>query len=335
MDHTDRTDSPQPFAHAFPAWAEAIVDVLEREFPAAMHHTSSSAADCVVRPRELHPSFYGCFDWHSSVHMQYSGVLLHAVLDDVPPALTAVLGQRLSPTALAVEQDYLTAHPGYEMPYGRAWLMQLAAARPTEPLLALAELSAGHCQSWLSTLSQPIRHGMHANTAFNLFLLLEAAEKLEYSGLAESARAAALRMFGSDRNYPIHWELSGHDFLSNGLSEALLMSRVLPSGSEGSDFERWLDGFLPDRAAALDFLTQVPEVRDPTDGRLAHLFGLALSRAWMLTELADHFGDSAHEHAARLAASAEPQLTDGDFMSTHWLITYALRYQLAATEKTE
>lgn len=306
------------------AWASGIVGVLEREFPAAMHHTSASADDCHVRPRELHPSFYGCFDWHSSVHMQYSGVLLDAALGPESPAeLAALLDERLSPKALAVEHEYLTLHPGYEMPYGRAWLLQLASVRPTEPLLALAELTAQHCQSWLASLNQPVRHGMHSNTAFNLFLILEAAEKLQLNSLAASVREAAVRLFGNDRDYPLEWELSGHDFLSNSLSEALLMSRVLP------DFDEWFDGFLPHRAEALDFLTQIPEVLDPTDGRLAHLYGLALSRAWMLSELAEYFDASALPRAHALAASAEPQLIDGDFMSTHWLITYALRYQLA------
>lgn len=306
------------------AWASGIVGVLEREFPAAMHHTSASADDCHVRPRELHPSFYGCFDWHSSVHMQYSGVLLDTTLGPESPAeLAALLDERLSPNALAVELEYLTQHPGYEMPYGRAWLLQLASVRPSDAMDKLVALTAQHCQSWLASLNQPVRHGMHSNTTFNLFLILEAAEKLGLDSLANSVREAAVRLFGNDRDYPLEWELSGHDFLSNGLSEALLMSRVLP------DFPQWLDGFLPNRTEALDFLTTIPEVLDPTDGRLAHLYGLALSRAWMLVELAEHFDDSALPRAQALATSAAPQLIEGDFMSTHWLITYSLRYQLA------
>lgn len=306
------------------AWARGIVGVLEREFPAAMHHTSASADDCHVRPRELHPSFYGCFDWHSSVHMQYSGVLLDTMLGpESPTSLATLLDDRLSAEALTVEYNYLLDHPGYEMPYGRAWLLQLATVRPSEAMDKLVELTAQHCHDWLASLNQPVRHGMHSNTAFNLFLILEAAEKLQLDSLAASVREAAVRLFGNDRDYPLEWELSGHDFLSNGLSEALLMSRVLP------DFDEWFDGFLPHRAEALDFLTKIPEVFDPTDGRLAHLYGLALSRAWMLVELAEHFDASALPRAQALAASAEPQLIDGDFMSTHWLITYALRYQLA------
>ncbi|OFO21845.1 hypothetical protein HMPREF3056_08015 [Corynebacterium sp. HMSC056F09] len=305
-------------------WAETIVDALEREFPAAMHHTSSSADDCTVRPRELHPSFYGCFDWHSSVHMQYSGALLDTMLGPKSPtSLATLLDDRLSPQALTVEYDYLVEHPGYEMPYGRAWLLQLASIRPSESMDKLVELTAQHCHDWLGSLNQPVRHGMHSNTAFNLFLILEAAEKIGQDSLADSVRDAAVRLFGDDRNYPLEWELSGHDFLSNGLSEALLMSRVLP------DFPQWFDGFLPRRTEALDFLTDIPEVLDPTDGRLAHLYGLALTRAWMIVELAEYFGGSALPRAEALVASARPQLVDGHFMSTHWLITYALRYQLA------
>lgn len=309
-------------------WAEAIVDALEREFPAAMHHTSSSAQDCSVRPRELHPSFYGCFDWHSSVHMQYSGVLLDTMLGPhSPTSLAALLDDRLSPQALTAEYNYLVKHPGYEMPYGRAWLLQLASVRPSEAMDQLVNLTAQHCHDWLGSLNQPVRHGMHSNTAFNLFLILEAAEKLGQESLAISVCEAAVRLFGDDRDYPLEWELSGHDFLSNGLSQALLMSRVLP------DFPQWFDSFLPHRATALDFLTHIPEVLAPTDGRLAHLYGLALTRAWMLVELAEHFDASVLPRAQTLAARAQPQLVDGHFMSTHWLITYALRFQLAREQK--
>ncbi|WP_070743807.1 DUF2891 family protein [Corynebacterium sp. HMSC074C01] len=310
------------------AWAEAIVVALEREFPAAMHHTSTNADECTVRPRELHPSFYGCFDWHSSVHMQYSGALLNKVLGpESPTSLAALLDDRLSPQALTVEYNYLVEHPGYEMPYGRAWLLQLASVRPSEAMDKLVELTAQHCHDWLESLNQPVRHGMHSNTAFSLFLILEAAEKIRLDSLASSVREAAVRLFGNDRDYPLDWELSGHDFLSNGLSEALLMSRVLP------DFPRWFDVFLPRRSEALDFLTTIPEVLDPTDGLLTHRHGLALTRAWMLVELAEHFDASVLPRAQALAASAQPQLVDGHFMSTHWLITYALRFQLASERK--
>lgn len=259
--------------------------------------------------------------------MQYSGTLLNKILGpESPKELSALLDDRLSTEALTTEYNYLLAHPGYEIPYGRAWLLQLAVIRPSEAMDKLVELTAQHCRDWLDSLNQPVRHGMHSNTAFNLFLILEAAGKLGLESLASSVREAAARLFGDDHNYPLEWELSGHDFLSNGLSEALLMSRVLP------DFPRWFDAFLPRRSEALDFLTTIPEVLDPTDGRLAHLYGLALTRAWMLAELAEHFDASVLPRAHALAANAQPQLVDGHFMSTHWLITYALRFQLACEE---
>ena len=304
-------------------WAETIVAALEREFPAAMHHTSTSADDCTVRPRELHPVSTAVSTGIPASTCSIPALLNKVLGPESPTSLAALLDDRLSPQALTAEYNCLVEHPGYEMPYGRAWLLQLASVRPSEAMDRLVELTAQHCHDWLGSLNHPVRHGMHSNTAFNLFLILEAAEKLGLESLASSVREAAARLFGDDHNYPLEWELSGHDFLSNGLSEALLMSRVLP------DFPHWFDGFLPHRAKALDFLTQIPEVLDPTDGRLSHLYGLALTRAWMLVELAEHFDASVLSRAHTLVVSAHPQLVDGHFMSTHWLITYALRFQLA------
>ncbi|QQU93612.1 DUF2891 family protein [Corynebacterium aurimucosum] len=147
-------------------------------------------------PRKLHPSFYGCFNWHSSVHMQYSGTLLNEILGpESPKELSALLDDRLSTEALTTEYNYLLAHPGYEIPYGRAWLLQLAVIRPSEAMDKLVELTAQHCRDWLDSLNQPVRHGMHSNTAFNLFLILEAAEKLGLESLASSVREAAARLF--------------------------------------------------------------------------------------------------------------------------------------------
>ena len=142
--------------------------------------------------------------------------------------------------------------------------------------------------------------------------------------LAAVLADAARRLFLDDRDYPLEWELSGSDFLSNALCEMLLLSRVLKE----TEFSAWLEKFLPAQQDALTFLTYTPEVLDPSDGQLAHLFGLTLSRAWMLRELAPHLDQQAQEfiteHTPEMLASVEKQLVDGDFMATHWLITYAL-----------
>ncbi|ERJ43067.2 multidrug transporter [Corynebacterium pseudodiphtheriticum 090104] len=178
--------------------------------------------------------------------------------------------------------------------------------------------------TWVSALSHPIRHGMHYNTAFNLFLMFDAAEAMGRGDLAEVLADAARKLFLDDRDYPLEWELSGSDFLSNALCEMLLLSRVLKK----TEFSAWLENFLPVQQDALNFLTYTPEVLDPSDGQLAHLYGLTLSRAWMLRELAPHLDQQAQEfiaeHTPKMLASVEKQLVDGDFMATHWLITYAL-----------
>lgn len=308
-------------------WARGIVEVLEQEFPAVNMHISTSAADCDVRPRTQHPSFWGCFDWHSSVHMQYSAVWLLAEEEISPEArkrLHDILEQRWDKHALQVEYDYLLKDPSFEQPYGRAWLLQLARRSGREEFLPLVELTEKHISTWVSALSHPIRHGMHYNTAFNLFLMLDAAEAMGRGELAAVLADAARRLFLDDRDYPLEWELSGSDFLSNALCEMLLLSRVLKE----TEFSAWLEKFLPAQQDALTFLTYTPEVLDPSDGQLAHLFGLTLSRAWMLRELAPHLDQQAQEfiteHTPEMLASVEKQLVDGDFMATHWLITYAL-----------
>ncbi|MCG7252850.1 DUF2891 family protein [Corynebacterium pseudodiphtheriticum] len=308
-------------------WARGIAEVLEQEFPAVNMHISTSAADCDVRPRTQHPSFWGCFDWHSSVHMQYSAVRLLAEEEISPEArkrLHNILEQRWDKHALQVEYDYLLKDPSFEQPYGRAWLLQLVRRAGREEFLPLVELTEKHVITWVSALSHPIRHGMHYNTAFNLFLMLDAAEAMGRGDLAEVLADAARKLFLDDRDYPLEWELSGSDFLSNALCEMLLLSRVLKK----TEFSAWLENFLPVQQDALNFLTYTPEVLDPSDGQLAHLYGLTLSRAWMLRELAPHLDQQAQEfiaeHTPKMLASVEKQLVDGDFMATHWLITYAL-----------
>ena len=308
-------------------WARGIADVLEQEFPAVNMHISTSADDCDVRPRTQHPSFWGCFDWHSSVHMQYSAVRLlseEKLSSEASTRLHNILEQRWDKQSLQAEYDYLVNDPSFEQPYGRAWLLQLARRSGREEFLPLVELTEKHIMNWVSALSQPIRHGMHYNTAFNLFLMLDAAHAMGRGQLADVLADAARNLFLGDCNYPVEWELSGSDFLSNALCEMLLLSRVL----DKAEFSAWLEKFLSSQEKALVFLTQTPEVLDPSDGQLAHLYGLTLSRAWMLRELAPHLGRKAQEVIAdrtpAMLDSVEKQLVDGDFMSTHWLTTYAL-----------
>jgi hypothetical protein len=327
-------------------WAELALRVLRTPFPYGAAHQSQSAADVDVTPERLHPAFAGCLDWHSSAHMQWSLVRLltlapteleaAGIADDV----RAELSHRLTAANVAVEAAYLADRPGYERPYGWAWATMLAAAaqacpdpaagswaRATRPL---ADLIGDHVLGWMPRQAYPVRHGVHSNTAFALALLLEACAALGRTDVVAAIRAQAVTWFGGDRDMQTTFEPSGSDFLSPALSEAELMRRVLPP----AEFADWLAGFLPGLGTQRHGrLLETPTVHDRTDGQLVHLFGLALSRGWQLRELAAVVPAGADravlvEAADRQIAFAEDEVLTGHFMSTHWLVSFALLAEL-------
>lgn len=342
-ERTDYVGDQSIFKSRANQWARGIIDVLETEYPAAMHHVNDSADDVLVIPNQLHPSFWGAYDWHSSVHMQCTAVrLLDYVSDEqVKTELSALLSSRLTSINLEIEREYLLANPAYERPYGWAWIIQLAAEcqrskRPeaetwVEAIGPLVRTVSRLFIEWLPTMSAPIRHGVHDNTAFSMFLALEAGRAVGLYELNDLISEYACKWFQGDVNYPVQWEFSGHDFLSPGLSEALLMQQVLGE----HEFSKWVSGFYMQTADAIERYLEVPEINDLHDGKQSHLFGLALTKAWMLLELCESLPVSIDQEissgAQRLITFAEGQLVGADFMSTHWLITYAVRAQLAMT----
>lgn len=331
-------------------WATTVVNALRTEWPWVSSHLSLSADDCDVTPARLHPGFHGSLDWHSSVHMQWSAMLLLEAadglstdgLDTVGPHrdLLDELNSRLTSQNIAVEVDYLSSHRSFERPYGWAWLGMLAATAQrladssgalAEParvwataLRPLVDLVHELLLAWLPTLAAPVRHGVHSNTAFALGLLRDAQEQLGRTDVVEAIDAAALEWFAGDVDYPSDWEPSGADFLSPALTEADLMRRVL----EPVEFGAWLRTFLPVLGEPGDALLRVPEVKDPTDGQAVHLYGLALSRSAMLRRLAPWLDDPARtsvlESSVEQYGWAGLAITEGDFMSTHWLVSFAL-----------
>jgi len=331
---------PQTWRTAYARrWGATIPAVLATSYPYAAQHVSQGPDDVDVTPERLHPAFHGCLDWHSSAHMQWSAIRLLTLAPDdlgaeVRAGLVAVLDERLTLESCRVEADYLRANTRYERPYGWGWaaLLALAArdcplreasgwAVATRPLFdAVADLVV----DWLPRLAYPVRHGEHTNLAFGLALVHEAARGLGRDDVVAVIADHARRWFGADHDYPSRGEPSGSDFLSPALCEADLMRRVLPAG----EYAEWLSGFLPHLAAEGDPLLEVPRVLDRTDGKAVHLFGLALSRAWQLRWLMPFLDEAA---AARVAAATrrqveevERQIVEGDFMSTHWLVSFAL-----------
>ncbi|GAB3708510.1 DUF2891 family protein [Mariniluteicoccus flavus] len=334
----ERAEASWKDAYAQP-WAETVVRVLTTPFPWASTHVSLDADDCDVTPWKLHPSFHASLDWHSSCHMQWSGItLLDRASDHIDEAtrtaITAQLDERLTVANAQVEADYLRRHPRFERPYGWGWAAMLAvaardsaqpnAAQWAEATAIIADAVADNLVAWMPKLVYPVRTGQHDNTAFGVALCRDAFGALGRTDVVEAIDENARRWFLADRDYPVSYEPSGNDFLSAALSEADLMRRVLPR----DEFDPWLTAFLPRLAFEGDILLDVPEVIDRTDGKLVHLFGLVLARAAQLRALAPHCGreqaDRIAERTPGMIAEVEREIIEGDFMSTHWLVSFAL-----------
>ncbi len=325
-------------AHA-DALADCALAVLSQRFPHKLDHLILDATDHAL-PQQMHPVFDGCFDWHSSVHMHWSLLRLRALAPGL--AATEAIARRfdahLRPELVARELDYLRT-PGrgsFERPYGWAWLLKLqselhvqsdkdaATAGWAAALRPLAEDIARRLVAFARLSAYPVRAGTHANSAFALLLARDYAAVVGEHPLRQAVDDAAIAWFGADAAYPVVYEPSGTDFLSPGLCEALLMQRVL-----GTRFEAWWTRFAPDDAALARWDSPAV-VADRTDGHLVHLDGLNLSRAWCLRALAGAGGvpEAVRERFARAAAAhwqaAWPHVTGGDFVATHWLVSFAL-----------
>lgn len=277
----------------------------------------------MVTPSGLHPIFYGSFDWHSCVHGWWQ---LHR-LARLYPELASEIFSRAEAVMTAEnaegELKYLRANAGFERPYGWGWFLALHAEVTVQNLAwepALREIAAHFSQrfkDYLPRLTYPIRAGTHVNTAFALVLAYDWA-KVHDEGLQELIEEWAMSRFGKDVAAP-NLEPSGEDFLSGTLTEALLMSRILPL----TDFQGWLKHFLPE--PPVNLLMPV-EVSDRSDGRIGHLDGLHLSRAWCWRNIATKiptFEEFALQAADRHMEAALPHL-EANYMSEHWLCSFAL-----------
>ena len=326
-------------------WATTILRVLGTAYPYGAAHVSLSPDDNNVEPSGLHPAFHGSVDWHSSAHMQWSAIrLLTLAGKDLEPGtgaeLIRVLDERLTEQNGVVEAAYLRERNSYERPYGWGWAAMLAAAARSCSLPEatgwakstgiVAEAVADNLVAWMPNLAYPVRHGVHSNTAFAVALCHEAFGPLGRGDVVAEIEDNARRWFAADRDYDTRWEPSGNDFLSPALCEADLMRRVTSS----KEYSGWLADFLPHLAAEGDSLLEIPRVLDRTDGHLVHLFGLALSRAWLLRLLAPHLDDESRARVdaatSRQITAVEREIVEGDFMSTHWLVSFALLAVTAA-----
>jgi hypothetical protein len=310
--------------------------------PYHLSHMVLSDAD-VEAPARLHPVFHGSYDWHSSVHMHWTLVRLLRLFPgrSWDGAVRAHLDARLSAERVAGECAYLAApeRATFERPYGWAWLLALeaelsrleAGAAWRQALRPLADELALRFAHYLPRLAQPVRSGVHANTAFALLLALGSAPHTGRAELAQLAARRARDFFASDERYPAEYEPSGEDFLSAGLCEALLLCRVLGAETFAAHWPR----FAPGERGLGGWLSPLV-VGDEDDARLVHWHGANLARAWCWRQLSPALPHALARSARRAAdaqlAASLRAATQGSYAATHWLASFAL---LALSEDAE
>ncbi len=334
-------------------FAGLALDCVHRRYPNQVSLVLQSDADARP-PHVLTPMFYGCYDWHSAVHAHWMLLRLARLYPDAaftPDALRA-LAQSFTDEHARGELAYLAGEgrAGFERPYGLAWLLQLTAelreavAEATPRAGTIATPPTDHYRQWLATLAPledvveqrflswlpnlvyPVRSGTHNQSAFAFALALDWARVAGRSQLAELIVASSRRFYGADRDCPLGYEPSGEDFLSPCLMEADLMRRVLTA----DEFPRWLAEFLPGipQNGSAGWL-EPGLVRDPTDGRLVHLDGFNLSRAWNLEAIAAALADDDPRRPALLAAADVHRraglaaVTGEHYEGGHWLASFA------------
>jgi hypothetical protein len=327
-------------AAAAARFADLALACAHQEYPNKIAHVLNSDAD-VKPPRELTPAFYGCYDWHSSVHGHWLLARLARLFPDAPfaPRARAALARSLTSENIAVEARYLGG-PGrtsFERPYGLAWLLQLAtelrewqdpqAQQWAAVLRPLETAATVRLKEWLPKLSRPIRIGEHDQTAFAFGLVLDWARTAGDQAMVDLITSKTGEFYRHDLACPLNYEPNGQDFFSACIAEADLMRRVLAPPA----YADWLRGFLPQIPADGSARWLEPAVvTDPSDPKLAHLDGLNLSRAWMLDGIVS--GLPARDPRVRaLRAAADwhreaglKAVTGEHYEGGHWLGSFAV-----------
>ena len=308
---------------------------LQVEYPNKLNQTLENEV-YLKSPKALHPSFYGCFDWHSSVHGHW---MLVALLRQFPQldqseVIKTKLLENISKENIAAEVDYfhMPQNSSFERTYGWAWVLKLAeelhlwddpfARELEENLQPLTNLMVEKYLEFLPKLIYPIRVGEHTNIAFGLSLAYDYALTLEDLALKELIRSRAMDWFKDDANCPMAWEPSGYDFLSPCLQELDVMRKILSP----DEFKTWVNRFMPSLAEKGFELTP-GKVMDRADGKLVHLDGLNFSRAWVLYGLIKDFPEE-YGHLIAIANYhmnySLPSIVDDNYEGTHWLGSFAI-----------
>lgn len=320
-------------------FANLALACVHKEYPNHISHTLNSDTD-VAPPRKLTPAFYGCYDWHSSVHGHWLLVRLVRTFPDASfvQAARDALRQSLTAENLAQEAAYLQGQgrTSFERPYGLAWLLQLAAElrewddpqakEMSAHLRPLEQAALDRLNAWLPKLANPVRVGEHDQTAFAIGLMLDYARSANAQKFADLLASKVKQFYLNDRNCPLAYEPSGEDFLSPCVGEADVMRRVLPS----QEFATWLTAFIPQISSSGGQWLEPVVSPDPSDPKLAHLDGLNLSRAWMLRGIASSLPKQDKRLPAIIAAAEAHEragiaaVTGEHYEGGHWLGSFAV-----------
>ena len=321
-------------------FARQALRCITREYPNQPAHVINDPSD-IKNPRSLHPAFYGCFDWHSSVHSHWMLTRLLHLFPELPEAsmIRDALNENLTAANLLIEAAYFKQpnRQSFERTYGWAWLLKLAeelhdwqdpdATVWSRNLQPLVEVIVTGYMSYLPKLTYPIRIGTHANTAFGLAFALEYARATNHQELETLIIERARTYYSRDMNYPAEWEPSGNDFLSPSLTEADLMSRIM----QQAEFTSWFNRFLPSVPEGKpETLLHPVNVSDRSDPIITHLDGLHLSRAWCMRRIASALPqqDPARsvliESAERHTKEGLNHASSGYYGGEHWLASFAV-----------
>ncbi len=311
---------------------------IDKEFPNKTNHTSVTDSDHVLLPSALHPAFYGCFDWHSSVHGHWMLIRLLKKFPQMPEAtaIRKALSRSLTPENIKGELHYfdLPLTSSWERTYGWAWILKMDeelqgwedadAKRWREALHPLTEKIVSLWTAFLPRQTYANRTGVHPNTAFGLVLALQYARAAGDKAFEAAIIHSSRKLFIDDKNSPATWEPNGSDFLSPTLEEADLMRMVL----KAAEFRTWFDKFVT--ISSIKHLMMLPVVSDRTDLQIVHLDGLCFSRSWCMSGLAKMLPandprkkilmKSAYDHLA----SALPHVVSGEYGGEHWLASFAV-----------
>lgn len=318
------------------------IHCIQTEYPNKLNQTIGNDDD-LRSPQDLHPAFYGCFDWHSAVHGHWSLVSLLRQYPDLENAdeIKKMLQENLSQENIKAEVDYFFGkyNATYERTYGWAWLLKLTEElhKWNDPISKELELNLQPLTDviiekyidFIPKLNYPIRVGEHSNTAFGLSFAYDYAKTLGNEQLQSLIEQRAKDFYMSDAGCPLSWEPSGFDFLSPCFEEAALMKRILPA----EDFKSWLSDFLP-QLKDENFTLETGKVSDRTDGKLVHLDGVNFSRAWSLNQIAKDLPE--YKHLKNIANQhinySLPSVVGDGYEGGHWLGSFAI-YALNSVER--